>query len=354
MLAREPRPAGSDAERRARDYATGVLRDAGFATREEAFDYSAFPGRYGTPIGGALATITVLGSGTVALVSGGTGSGALLLAAGLALAGFFAAGMLGDAVLDLPLLRARSANLVATRGMDAPTVWLVAHLDSKSQPVPSAVRVAGIALLALAIVAAAVAAALQLAGQPHRTAWWVAIVLTVVGAPAGIASVVGEASDGAVDNASGVATVLEAARRVSPDRALGILLPSAEELGLAGARTWAREWGRTRAPGIALNCDGVDDIGELTIMYSGRTSTDLLDSLRRAAPASVRVRRMPLGLLTDSVALAGRGWRTVTVSRGSWATLRRVHSRHDSVDNITGRGIDETASLLARAVEALA
>ena len=46
-LAREPRPAGSDAEDRARRYAEQVLRDAGFAVTREPFDYSAFPGRYG-------------------------------------------------------------------------------------------------------------------------------------------------------------------------------------------------------------------------------------------------------------------------------------------------------------------
>lgn len=353
-LAREPRPAGSDAERRAREYVASVLREAGFVTREEPFGYSAFPGEYGTPIGGALAAVAVVGAGLVALASGRAGSAPLLLVAGLVIAGLFAWRMLGDAVLDLPVLRSRSVNLVATRGGEAPTVWLVAHLDSKSQPVSSAARVAGIVLLSLGVVAAGGAAALQLAALPHRMAWWVAIVLTVVGAPAVIASVVGEASDGAVDNASGVATVLEAARRVSPATAFGVLVPSAEELGLAGVRAWARGWGRIRAPGFALNCDGVDDIGELTIMYSAGTSDELLDSLRRAAPGSVQVRRMPLGLLTDSVALAHRGWRTVTVSRGGWATLRRVHSRRDSLYHLTGRGIDETATLLARAVEALA
>ena len=63
---------------------------------------------------------------------------------------------------------------------------------------------------------------------------------------------------------------------------------------------------------------------------------------------------MPLGLLTDSSALAERGWTTVTVSRGSLATLRRVHTRRDSLAALRGDGIDEVATLLARAVEALA
>jgi hypothetical protein len=330
-----------------------VLRDAGFVTREVPFEYSAFPGRYGTPIGGALAAAAVLGAGATGLASSGRWEAPAVLALGLVAAGTFARAMLGDAVVELPLLRARATNLVATRGGESPALWLVAHLDSKSQPVPSAARVAGVALLALGVLAAVGSAMLQLAGHAHRTGWWVALVLAATGAPAVMASVVGSRSDGAVDNASGVAAVLEAARRVRSDLPLGVLLPSAEELGLAGARAWAREWARTRRPGTALNCDGVDDNGGLTVMYSTGGTASLIDTLRRVAPGPLAVRRMPLGLLTDSVALADRGWAAVTVSRGSWATLARVHSRRDSLENLTGRGVDDAADLLARAVEAL-
>jgi Zn-dependent M28 family amino/carboxypeptidase len=172
----------------------------------------------------------------------------------------------------------------------------------------------------------------------------------LVGAPLVMASVVGARSNGAVDNASGVAAVLDAAERLAPHANVGVLLPSAEELGLAGARAWVRG----RAPATALNCDGVDDHGELTIMYSGTAPRALLDTLRHVVETPLRVRRMPLGLLTDSVAFAGRGWAAVTVSRGSFATLRRVHTPHDSLANLQGDGIDAAADLLARAAEALA
>ena len=353
-FAHEPRPAGGPAEARARAYAAGVLRDAGFAVRGEPFEYSAFPGRYGTPLGGALAVLAIVSAAATGLGPPDRWHGAVTLLAGLSITALFASRMLGDAVVDLSLLRERSENLVATRGIRAPAIWLVAHLDSKSQPIPSAARVAGIALLGTAVTVAIASAVLQLAGAPHRTGWWAAVALALLGAPMVVGAVVGAQSDGAVDNASGVATVLEAARRVRGDIPLGVLLPSAEELGLAGARAWARTWMETQQPGIALNCDGVDDEGALTIMYSRGADPALLAILRQASPTPVRVRRMPLGLLTDSVALSDRGWRTVTVSRGGWHTLRRVHSRGDSLDHLTGRGIDDAATLLARAVEALA
>jgi Zn-dependent M28 family amino/carboxypeptidase len=229
-------------------------------------------------------------------------------------------------------------------------VWLVAHLDSKSQPVPSLGRVAGIVLLALGIVLAAMAAALHLWGADARTAWWAAIAMAALGAPAVMASVVGAQSDGAVDNASGVAAVLAAAESLPARVNVGVLLPSAEELGLAGARAWARG----RPAGVALNCDGVDDDGELTIMYSGTMPRALLRAVRGAAEFPPRERRMPLGLLTDSVAFADRGWAAVTVSRGSFVTLRRVHTPGDSLSNLRGDGIDAAAELLSRAAEALA
>jgi hypothetical protein len=44
----------------------------------------------------------------------------------------------------------------------------------------------------------------------------------------------------------------------------------------------------------------------------------------------------------------------VTVSRGSFASLRRVHTRADSLERLRGDGISTTARVLARAAEALA
>jgi Iap family predicted aminopeptidase len=198
------------------------------------------------------------------------------------------------------------------------------------------------------------AALLQLAALPDRMAWWAALGAVVLGAPPMIASLVGARSNGALDNASGVAAVLEAATLVRPDVAIGVLLTSAEELGLAGARAWARA--RTGPPAVAINCDGVDDDaeGRITIMYTGHRPAELLAVLQGALAIETRVRRMPLGLLTDSVALADRGWHTVTISRGSFHSFRRVHSERDTLDNLTGSGIGDVAILLARASEALA
>jgi hypothetical protein len=349
ILGRVPRPAGSANERTALDYVSRALSDLGFAVRREPFGYSEFPGRYGLPIGGAVIVATVIATAALGLTDAPVAALAGL-AGGAVLAGAFASAVLGDGVLTLPWRRAESENLVATRGSASPSLWLVAHVDSKSQPVPSLVRITGVVVLVLAVLLGITAGTLQLALLPHRMAWWIAGVAAVLGGIPVMASVVGTDSDGAVDNASGVAAVLAAAAAVPPRVAFGVLVPSAEELGLAGARAWAR----SVPVATAINCDGVDDDGALTIMYSGRVPQSLIHSLGRVAPAPLRVRRMPLGLVTDSVALAERGWNTLTVSRGSFATLRRVHTPSDSLANLRGDGIDDVAILLARAVEALA
>ena len=123
-------------------------------------------------------------------------------------------------------------------------------------------------------------------------------------------------------------------------------------MGLAGARAWTVG----HDTGIALNCDGVDDEGTFVIMYNQRPPRDLVAAIRAAAPERMRarVRRMPLGLLTDSTALAEAGWQAVTVSHGSLGTLGRVHTSRDSLAALRGTAIDAVAAILARAAEALA
>ena len=90
------------------------------------------------------------------------------------------------------------------------------------------------------------------------------------------------------------------------------------------------------------------------IMYNGRIPTDVVSAVRDASAGEARARRMPLGLLTDSTALADAGWRTVTVSHGSLTSLRRVHTKKDSLANLRGTSVDDVSVILARAAEALA
>lgn len=345
-IAASPRPTGSAAIATARGRCVRELRQLGFEVREHAFTFSAFPGRFGTPLIGASAAALV---GFASQRAGEAPSywPLLILAIGgvtvLLMGGWLAT----SAVLDAPVLRGHGVNLEAARPASIPSVWLCAHLDSKSQPVPSLVRTAGMMLEAAGVIyTLALALAAALGAQIHPSYWTQAAIVTLIGAIPVMLSVVGARSPGALDNASGVATVIEAARQLMNEKAVGVMITDGEELGLAGARAWARA-ARTAT---VLNCDGVDDVGRVVLMYTGRRPSPLLSAVDRASRTTGvehTARRMIPGILTDSVAFTAAGFASVTFSRGSMRTLLRVHSASDDLAHLAGTGIAETATLMA-------
>jgi hypothetical protein len=382
VLAAAPRPAGSAAESAARDYCAGVLRSLGFRVSEEPFEFSAVPGRLGTPLCGVAAIGLIAAAGHLGWRGHAVGAlvvlamgGAIVLGAAWWLARF--------GVLELPWWRERAVNLAARRsgtgagvGAEAstePDIWLVAHLDSKSQPLPIVIRALGV-MASLAIwVIALVVGVLQSGGAPLAGVW---PVLTVAGVLAGIpvaASVTGSRSPGALDNASGVATVLLAAEHCPSDRSVGVLLTSGEELGLAGARAWASEWveDRARTPrrpegwtgsggrgdgveaSTAINVDGVDDVGAIRVIHPRPRPAELLRALSSAAGElgiNISSGPLPPGLLVDSVALADRGWKAVTLSKGEWRTVARIPTPAVDLSSLRGEGVVLVAELVRRAI----
>ena len=344
LLASAPRPSGSAAEQRARDHCRSLLDTYGFCVTEEPFEFSAAVGRWATPLAFGVLAMAFFGAAWMAAQS----SSPQLVAAGLwscvAAVSFVAWLATRFGVTRLPWLRQTSVNLTAVRG--TPSVWLVAHLDSKAQPVPMLARVLAI------VVCGACVVAVGAAGFGWASARAVAVVATLGGAAALVAAcaVVRQHGPGAVDNASGVAAVLGAAREFRGS--LGVVLTSAEELGLAGARRWSER----RAPGVAINVDTADDVGLLRCMVHGHRGAKLgarVASGHSEAPR-LTVGRLVPGLLTDGVALAGAGWEAVTLSRGTLATLWRIHTPRDTVQRLTGDGSARMARLLVSVLKELA
>ena len=345
-LARAPRPAGGKAESAARAYCADVLTAAGLAVAEEPFSYSELPGRVATPVLGLI-------SGALLAVTGHLGwrnepgSALALMFGGGVILGLAARWVTRSGVLTLPWLRHESSNLVASRGN--PSVWLVAHLDSKSQPVAILVRALGVIGILVSASCAAAVAALHIGGSDVRWMWpWITALGVLSSLPV-MASVVQSRSPGALDDASGVSTVLMVAQSLPQQLALGVVLTSAEELGLAGARAWVRGRGAVHA----INVDGVDDDGTLQLTWTRRRPASLVDLLRKRAEqagVSVRVGRLIPGALLDGVALADAGWQVVTVSRGTLRTVSRIHTPRDSLEHLRGDGIAATASIILAAI----
>lgn len=340
------RPAGSAAETAARRLCADWLKEAGFEVVERPFTYSALPGVCGTPVIGLALFVTG------AAVFGSIGRGgaidpplkwAVLALVAIGLAGWWLS-RCGTRIL--PVMRRSGVNLEARGGVTGtvPTVWLVAHLDTKSQPVSLLMR--AVATIAVCSSWAAVLAAWGVARVlplPHGVLLTFAACATLAALPLAI-SQLGANSEGALDNASGVTSILSAARALSPATPLGVVVTSAEEFGLAGARAWVEG----KPTGIAINCDGVDDQGTLTIT-AGAAGRDLLRITEAGVlfGQKVRFRRSLPGILLDSTAFSDRGWAAVTVSRGTLRSLARIHTRRDTLAELSGAGIDGAADLIA-------
>jgi hypothetical protein len=329
-IAAKPRPVGSAANHDARQYCADVLRSLGFEVAERPFAFSALPGRYAAQIIGFVAVVGfangVLFGESIGFI---TAIGIVALAIWLG----------GANATRRRLFTEYGVNLEATRGNE-PQVWLVAHIDSKSQPIPSAVRAVGVVGVAVSVIG-------QLA-VPFVGDHIISPVGVIGGAVLMLAAV-GARSAGAADNASGVAAVLEAVAQLPKSGSIGVLITDAEELALAGAREWAASRGYK---GFAINCDTVDDDGVITVIRYGRLPRGA-ESVVRAAGRVVSPFQLP-GVLTDSNAFRAAGWETLTLARGTIRTLNRIHTPQDSLDNLRGRGIPEAARVLARLVEELA
>jgi hypothetical protein len=314
-----------------------VLRAAGFAVHEHRFEFSAVAGRYGAPAVGASSMFAITIACSLALTNDPRGALLTVAAAGFLIALF---GMqFGRGMLDSPLAREEG------------------HVDSKSQPVPILWRAAGVVVLIVGAIWFVLLVLASLAGAAvGAVALWASALVALVGAAPLLASTVGDRSHGAADNGSGLAAVLAAAERVAPGASVGVVVTDAEELGLAGARAFARDEGR-RA--IVLNCDTVDDRGAYTLLTTRGTAMTTIGALRVAAEGlmpeeELRVIRHIPGILTDALALSGAGWDAVTLARGTIATLARIHTVRDTLEAMNGDGIDGAATILARSAEALA
>ena len=350
-LSRHPRFAGTREEAEARSVCRRELERAGFECVDRPFEYSQWPGRWGIPAAAAAQTAIIwlaarmaMERGPIAaLLSGAVSYVALVLASGDARRRW---------ILRLPVQRAKAVNLEAWRGN--PEVWLVAHLDSKSQTVPMLTRIVSTVALGTVTVAAAIALVLPALGVPGvRAAWPLLGVAATIAALPSLLCRVGNDSPGAVDNASGVVAVLLAAASASAIGDLGVLITSGEELALAGARIWApAATPRTRV----LNCDTVDERGRWRFMYTGARPPGIMaavESLSAFTGANARAGRMIPGILADSMAFAERGAEAITLTRGTLSTLARIHTRRDTSNALTGRGSAEAAALLGALIKEL-
>lgn len=250
-------------------------------------------------------------------------------------------------------------NLVATlpeTNQPRRTLYLVAHYDSKSQRWPLVMRIALFMLLIPGTLLAIGAALLS-----HSST-----LIDVIGLGAAVASIMlvllgtGNASPGAIDNASGVGTVLHlaeilAARTDWRERLrVVVLLPSAEEIGLMGTTAYVKRHAAQlqQEKALILNFDGVGVDGELQRV--GAASSELATLIQAAAQdnATPIARFRFIGALFDHIPFAQYGLDAVSLIAVGRAS-RSIHTPHDTIDQLHERGFNQAGQVVLRVISQL-
>ena len=357
MLAR-PRLTGSRGALEVADVVRARLTRFGYQIQDYPFTFSTWPGRFAVSAAGLLFLIGTVGAALlINLRHPGVGLVVLLLT--LVLAGGIAA--LSAPLTDmLPFGKVTATNMLAARAGGTPRYIFMAHLDSKSQPVPLAFRGPAIMLAILAWIAFVAYALLALL-DPVWLRGDITSVLAVLAGAAGLLLVFcwsGNRSPGALDNASGVATILALAEAERERDDVAFLITDAEELGLVGARSIAPKLNPVFG---VINVDGIDDAGSFFVLEKfgippRHIAPHLVAAILQAADAlkqPAQRRNVPFGLLLDHLPVARAKLPAVTLMRGSFASLRRVHQRADHTGNMTGAGIETAVRLLRDALALL-
>jgi hypothetical protein len=347
MILSDSREAGSEGALQARRVMAGYLSSLGFRVEEQRFQFSAstvtvYP-LFGAGLGWLmLVQIPLLtvprAPAWAALAAWGVGVVALgLLLAGVALGWAPVGGQPREA-----------ANLVAVRGTGTPRRWIVAHYDTKAQGMSLGALLWAGGYAAIVVLLLTMLAVWRLRAPLDVDLVAGAAILALVAC--GLASRGGLAgtSPGARDNASGVLAALTAAAHATSDD-LGILLTSAQEFGLVGARIFAQERG-TSLPGVeVVNLDVLDDVGRLRVCHHNAAGAGLAREIAtRLGRAGLEATSLKIPVLAplESAPMARSGAVAVTITRCDRTTLARLHTRADTLE-----GLDfQTATAVGQAL----
>lgn len=243
------------------------------------------------------------------------------------------------------------ANLIVRRPGAAVRRWIVAHIDTKAQGHSMAGRLVAAWLLVLAGSVHTVLALYRwLTNGPVNQNWVIsAMLLSVVAGALAARGRLRGGSPGARDNGTGVLAALVTAEQ-NRDDAVGFIFTGAEEFGLVGARILAR--GDTvTAESSVINLDTLDQRGPFWVVHHDAAGAALAASFSGAnfVPGQPhRIRRLPLGILTDSVAFSRRGIAAVTLARLDWTTLTLLHTANDSADGLETATAERVGTYLAQ------
>ncbi|QDV32535.1 M28 family metallopeptidase [Tautonia plasticadhaerens] len=261
-----PRAVGSRGEALAARLVGRAMARAGRPVVRERFPVGTAARRFGV-LPASIGAMALVGMGLAALPGWPEIATACFLAAGYAVN---APWIVARSPAEPRRSRVWSENLVSWPVEDAggpspSRVVFLAHYDSKSQRLPTGARVALVVLatsgcLVLALIGAVEAAVPGLIGVVPAAG---GAALVGVAVAALMFNTSGNRSPGAIDNASGLAVMLELARSWRPRDGVPVevafVATGAEEVGLDGARAFLRrhEWWLRERPTLLINLESV-------------------------------------------------------------------------------------------------
>jgi Zn-dependent M28 family amino/carboxypeptidase len=230
----------------------------------------------------------------------------------------------------------------------------MAHYDTKSQLVPTGIRVllvSSVALLCAALCIIAVLVGLGAIALPATALRWIAaIVLAEVCLLIG--NVTGNRSPGAIDNGSAVGTLLELAQswrpRVGDPLEVFWVASGSEEVELDGARHFLaqRESWWHEKPTLLINLESVG-AGTRTLLAGESRAVDLA----RGAADALGITHGGLNVLgagMDHEPFAARGLCAVSILGDVVRASLALHSPRDNMRLIDRNALDRAGRLAAR------
>lgn len=353
-LAREvayPRRVGTPGERRAARWVANWFRQSGLRPRRQRFSV----GLLGRELGSVLAFAGCLGlllAGLgLRLVSPWAAAVAWVAGAWLVRSPWRVSGVVSNRVRS----RLWTTNVMADWSPDgsagARRVVFMAHYDTKSQWLPTGLRVVCVVVASAGFGLLAVVGGLLglvVDSVPH---WLVPLlaVPTGLGAVALACNRTGNRSPGVLDNASGLAVMLDLARdwRPPPEADLEVVwvATGAEEVGLDGARAFLAEfeWWWREKPTLLINLDSVGR-GD-SVRLSGEPSAVRLAE-RVASDVGIATRRFAVvGAGMDHEPFAARGLESITLLGDVVGASLHMHSRRDDARLLEPAALDRAARL---------
>ncbi len=271
---------------------------------------------------------------------------------------------LTERMVDRPGTQA-SKNIIARIPNDRAQreIIFLAHYDSKSQTLPLYLRVASTFLFLFCFIvslAGIIGVALNVPFL-NRELLIYPLALCLIAVLSAFFNVKGNLSPGAIDNASGIALVLELARVLQGKQNKGMcaytfVATGAEEEGLIGAFhfiTKHKEQLEKRATSF-INFDGAGAQGKIVVhdLYGippVRTSKELTKRvLHKAREMHMNVARgyLPFGVGVDAIPIAYQGFETISFSSRVWSrAIFCIHSSRDVPENINLNSLEQLAKL---------